>query len=168
MAFLWTVLYIAGIGILANLIGESVPRTWFHWDKFPYRTHAWEKGGKIYEKIGVDRWKDHAPDMSRVMKNMVPKRFETFPTVQSVYTLIKETCVAEITHFILCLCGPVIYLFWFNGWGILIAVLYILFNIPFMIIQRYNRPALLALAKRLEVREERRKHANPDPVGEHR
>ena len=33
----------------------------------------------------------------------------------------------------------------------------VLCNLPFIIIQRYNRPMLVALASRLEAREERRR-----------
>ena len=27
--------YIALIGILAHILGEALPRKWFHWDRFP-------------------------------------------------------------------------------------------------------------------------------------
>ena len=29
--------YMALIGILAHVIGEALPRRWFHWERFPYR-----------------------------------------------------------------------------------------------------------------------------------
>lgn len=32
--------YIALIGILSHVIGEALPRRWFHWDRFPYRAYA--------------------------------------------------------------------------------------------------------------------------------
>lgn len=35
--------YIALIGILAHVLGEALPRKWFHWDRFPYRTFPWEE-----------------------------------------------------------------------------------------------------------------------------
>lgn len=41
---------IAALGISGGIIGELLPRRWFHWDRFPYKTCAWEKNGKIYEK----------------------------------------------------------------------------------------------------------------------
>lgn len=43
---------IAALGISGGIIGELLPRRWFHWDCFPYKTCAWEKNGKIYEKWG--------------------------------------------------------------------------------------------------------------------
>ena len=44
---------IAALGISGGIIGELLPRRWFHWDCFPYKTCAWEKNGKIYEKMGI-------------------------------------------------------------------------------------------------------------------
>lgn len=38
---------IAALGISGGIIGELLPRRWFHWDRFPYKTCAWEKNGKI-------------------------------------------------------------------------------------------------------------------------
>ena len=48
--------------------------------------------------------------------------------------------------------------------GAVIAVIYALSNIPFIIIQRFNRPTLLLLSKRLKQREERLKNANSAAV----
>ena len=44
------------------------------------------------------------------------------------------------------------------------AIAYALSHIPFIIIQRYNRPTLVTLSQRLKEREERIKHAHTDPV----
>ena len=56
-----SIVYVAVIGILAHYIGESLPRSWFSENKFPYRTVSFEKGGRIYEKIGIKRWKQSFP-----------------------------------------------------------------------------------------------------------
>ena len=60
--------YIALIGILAHVLGEALPRKWFHWDRFPYRTFPWEDDGRIYETMGIRRWKDRLPDKSKHTK----------------------------------------------------------------------------------------------------
>lgn len=167
MAFLKSVLYFAILGIGAHFIGEALPRHWFHHDRFPYRTWGWEKNGLIYKKLRIDAWKDRVPDMSRIMKKMVPKRVGKCPKAADVWRLVQETCVAEIVHLALCITAPVIYFFWWNGWGVLCASLVIVGNIPFIFIQRYNRPTLVSLARRLEAREERKRNACADPVGEY-
>ena len=165
MAFLKSLIYYTICGVASHFIGEALPRKWFRYDRFPFRAWKWEKNGTIYEKIHIQDWKDHMPDLSRLMKDMVPKRLGFCPTAEQVRTLIAETCVAEAVHVCLCLVAPVIWLFWRNGMGIFLTGVVIVCNLPFIWIQRYNRPALIAFAKRLEEREERRRYASAHPVG---
>ena len=168
MAFLWSVLYVIALGIASHFIGEAIPRERFDAERFPYRTRGWEQNGRIYEKIKIQVWKDRVPDMSRILKDMVPKRVGVCPKAADVWVLVGETCRAEIVHWGLCIASPVICLFWLEAvWvGALLSAAVILGNLPFILIQRYNRPTLISLARRLEVREERkRNHARIDPVG---
>ncbi len=158
LSFCVSVACIAGGGILANFIGEALPRSWFRADRFPFRTRKWERNGKIYEKVGVHRWKDRVPDMSRVRKKkMVSKHLGKCPTADGVRTLALETCRAEAVHAALCLLSVGLIFLWDNRWlGAGVVVIYVLCNLPFIIIQRYNRPALLGLEERLRRREARK------------
>ena len=154
MPFLRCVLYLAVLGVLAHIIGEALPRRWFSAQRFPFRSARWEKDGRIYKKLGVHRWKDHVPDMSRIMKDMRPKRLEGAElTAQTLQTLVQETCVAECVHAVLILLSPVLLVLW-PGWGgaALCAFDILLLNLPFILIQRYNRPKLAALAERRQRR----------------
>lgn len=160
---IWRSIYLsiacmAGAGILSNFFGELLPRSWFFPDRFPFRPFRWEKSGKIYERLGVRFWKDRAPDMSRVRKKkMVSKHLGLCPTADRVRTLRYETCRAEVVHVLLCLLSPSLIFLWQNRRiGVCIMAIYIFFNIPFIIIQRYNRPALTELESRLRRREERK------------
>ena len=121
MAFLKSVLYVLFCGVASHFIGEALPRRWFHYDRAPFLPWKWEKNGAIYEKIRIQDWKDHMPDMSRVMKDMVPKRLGFCPTSEQVRILVVETCVAETVHVALCLVAPVIWLFWKNGMGVFLS-----------------------------------------------
>ena len=165
MPFLFSVSYVVLCGALSHIIGEAVPRTLFHADRFPYAPWKWERDGAIYDRIHIRAWKDKLPDMSRIFTKMVPKRFDQFPTVEGVQRLIAETCVAEATHGILCLIAPVIWLFWKNWIGVVLSGVVILCNLPFILIQRYNRPILTAFCARLTAREERKRNASTDSVG---
>ena len=159
------ILYIPVIGLLSQFIGVRLPRSWFHPKRFPYAAWKWEKQGKIYNKTYVYKWKDALPDMSRISRRMVRKSITPAQfTPEHVDRLVVETCVAEMVHLILMLLSPVIY--WINPTclGAVIAIAYALSHVPFIIIQRYNRPTLVTLSKRLKEREERIKHAHPDPV----
>lgn len=165
MAFWKSVLYVAIIGVASHFIGEALPRKWFLWDRFPYRAYQWEREGRIYDVLHIRAWKDRVPDMSRLIKRMVPKRVGKCPRSDEILRLVQETCVAEIVHVGLCLLSPGIWLFWKNMTGVWLALLFVLCNLPFILIQRYNRPTLLSLAKRLQIREERKRHARIDSVG---
>ena len=68
--------YIALIGILAHILGEALPRKWFHWDRFPYRTFSWEREGRVYEAMGIRRWKDRLPDKSKHTKKTFTKQMK--------------------------------------------------------------------------------------------
>lgn len=165
MAFWKSCVYVMLLGIASHYVGEALPASWLRWDRFLFRTRKWEKNGAIYEKIRIQDWKDHMPDMSRVMKDMVPKKVGFCPKSADVWILVRETCRAEAVHVALCLCAPVIYLFWKNGMGIFLSAVVILGNLIFILIQRYNRPTLIALAKRLEMREERKRNACAHSIG---
>ena len=173
IAFLKTLLYTLVLGTALYFIGEALPRRWFHAEKFPFRPLRWEREGSVYNKIRIKKWKDRAPDMSKIRKKMVPKRLGVAPKAAQVYRLVQETCVAELIHLILVLGGLPILLFWREHlWlGVILTVGYILGNLAFVAIQRYNRPMLLSLAKRLEKREERQQHVqdtlpeSPDSLG---
>ena len=150
-----SIAYVAVIGILAHYIGESLPRSLFCEYRFPYRTYKWEKGGKAYNRLHIKKWKNRLPDMSRVMRDMLPKKVTFDATSDNIDALIKETCVAECVHYWLCVFSVGIYLIWKNYVGVILAFVFIACNIPFMMIQRYNRPHLIKLRQKLLKREER-------------
>ncbi len=157
MALLKSIIYVALIGIFAHYIGEALPRKFFSEKNFPFKIYKWENNGKIYEYIHIKKWKTKMPDMSRYMKDMLPKSVSFSASSESIDKLIKETCVAEFIHESLCVFAIGIYLFWKNSVGIILVNIYILCNLPFIIIQRYNRPHLIRLRDRLYKKEEKKK-----------
>ena len=158
-------LTVALVGIAAHFLGEALPRRWFDASRFPYRAFAFERNGRFYEALGIRRWKGLLPDKSRFAPGAYKKSIRAGQqTSAHMERLLQETCVAEMVHLILMLLSPIIY--WINptGLGAAIAIVYALSHVPFIIIQRYNRPTLVTLSKRLKEREERIKHAHTDPV----
>jgi glycosyl-4,4'-diaponeurosporenoate acyltransferase len=62
-------------------------------------------------------------------------------------SFIRETCRAELTHWIVFLFGP-LFLMWNLWWvGIIMIVYATLANIPCVITQRYNRIRLQRIAR---------------------
>lgn len=149
MSLLYAVIYIAVLGILSHFVGQALPRARFSAESFPYRTTDWENGGRVYEKLGIKHWKDALPDMSRIMPDMVKKKMTGQNREQGMDVLIAETCVAECVHYWLIVLSLGIFLFWRGVWALVFWLVYnILGNVPFILIQRYNRPRLVLLEQR--------------------
>lgn len=149
MSLLYAVIYIAVLGILSHFVGQALPRARFSAESFPYRTADWENGGRVYEKLGIKHWKDALPDMSRIMPDMVKKKMTGQNREQGMDVLIAETCVAECVHYWLIVLSLGIFLFWRGVWAFVFWLVYnILGNVPFILIQRYNRPRLVLLEQR--------------------
>lgn len=150
MGLLYCVIYIAAIGIASHFIGNAFPRRWFRAEKFPYRSAEWEREGQIYTKLGVRRWKDKVPDMSKICGDMVRKEVAARPTAESVRVLIQESCVAECVHALLAVFSMPVVVFWPGAGGWIVWGLCVMGNLVFVVIQRYNRPRLLKMLRRLE------------------
>ena len=168
MGLYLSIAYIAAIGIAAHFIGEALPRERFDPRRAPFAPWRWEVSGRVYRALRVQAWKDKLPDMSRIAPDMVKKRLSLTGSAAAVRRVAVETCVAEAVHWALMLSSFIIYLCWPQPPGALLAALYGLSHIPFILIQRYNRPTLVKLAERLQQREERIKHAHTDSLSQHR
>ena len=168
MSLILSISYIAAAGVAAHFIGEALPRRRFDPRRFPFAPWPWEKSGRLYRALRVRAWKNKLPDMSRVAPDMVRKSVSLTGSAAAAERVAVETCVAEAVHWALMLLSFVIYLLYSQPPGAALAVLYGLSHVPFIIIQRYNRPTLTTLAERLKQREERIKHAHTDPLGQHR
>lgn len=156
MKLLFSIIYVSIIGILSHYVGEALPRRLFNEKKFPFCIYRWEKDGKIYDLIGIKKWKTKVPDMSRFMRDMLPKRITRKATSENINTLVKETCVAEFIHICLSVLSVGIYFFWKNHIGKFLICVFVVCNTPFILIQRYNRPHLISLRERLKEREEKK------------
>ena len=88
----------AVLGLLAHIVGEALPRRWFHAEAFPYRACAFEKGGRFYQKFGIRAWKDKLPDKSKVARGAYRKSIAAHHEAGALDRLVQETCVAECVH----------------------------------------------------------------------
>ncbi len=136
------------------MTGELFPRSRVRENAFCFQTFSWEKEGKIYEMLKIKKWKKKLIDMSKIMKySKVRKEIGDCVTSKQVAALIKETCIAEASHWFLCIASLPVRQLW-NGWlGFLIWFVYCLGNLPYIIVQRYNRPNLKRLYQKMIDRE---------------
>ena len=151
MYALHCIVYIAAIGIFGFVLGRLMPKRWFDHTRFPYRAAAFERDGQVYEALGIRRWQNRVPDMSRIFPHLMPpKRMTAHLDAQTLLVMIRETCAAEATHALLILAGLGLLAIWPGAGGILLYLIYaILGNLVFLIIQRYNRPRLVRLYERM-------------------
>ncbi len=157
MKLIRSLLFLGLLGLLSYYTGVAFPREWISENKAFFQPCGWEKRGKFYEKFKIKKWKLKLIDMSKIMKSSkVRKEISGEVTEENLTALIKETCVAELSHWFLCVSSVFVCQFWDNWVGGLLWVLYILGNLPFIMIQRYNRPNLKRLRDRLVVRKQQR------------
>ena len=145
---LYSAVYLGVIGLLSNAVARHIPRR-FAPDKPPFGPLPFEKNGQLYEKAGIRKWKDKVPDVSRVLKFMTPKKLVPGDLGTEAENLVQETCVAELVHWTLWALSLPVLLFWRSfGGAVFVSVYNLLGNLPFIMIQRYNRPRLAHLARR--------------------
>lgn len=154
MSLIRCLIYLALIGAAGFILGRLLPKRLFRADRPPFKLLGWEQGGRIYEKVGVKAWKDKVPDMSAILPKLMPsKKLPKEMTPAVLERMIQETCVAEWIHGLLALLGFGCVFLWKGVWGWIASVLYLLGNLPDIIIQRYNRPKLLRIYERARARE---------------
>lgn len=102
----------------------------------------------MYEAFKIKSWKTRLPDVSRVIKQMMPKQITARPDRETLEKLLAETCVAELIHGLLMVFGWGCAFVWRGAGGVTVSLIYMVGNLPFIMIQRYNRPRHRALLAR--------------------
>jgi len=141
----WIIIHMIS-GYLSHLIPETIYRP----SSTLFKPQWWEKNGKIYEKLFlIKRWKDKLPEAGEFFR-LHPFNKKHLLSTDPAYLnrFLLETCRAEMAHLL-----PIVFLplsFPFNPpIGDSIMALYaFLANIPFIMIQRYNRIRLLRIASK--------------------
>ncbi|MDO4938430.1 MAG: hypothetical protein Q4E54_00505 [Lachnospiraceae bacterium] len=152
LKLLYSLIYLSLLGILAFPFGRMLAGIKWNPDRFPFKEYSWEDGGRFYDRcFKIRKWKDKVPDVSKWVSGIVPKKTLKRPSAAELDVMIQETCVAELTHLILCPVSiPVIFIMNNIGGIILFIIDVVLGNIPFAMIQRYNRFRYLKARRRFE------------------
>lgn len=148
------IIYLSVIGVVFFLFGRIIPPKLFLPDEFPFRSFNFEKNGIFYVNLGIKKWKDRLPDMSRIVPLMIPsKKLPQKFTISQIQSMIQETCIAEFIHLLLCFMGCGCIFIWHGKGGWLLFLIYALGNLPYIMVQRYNRPKLLRVLKKMKLKE---------------
>ncbi len=132
------------------LIDPHLPARFFDPARPAYRTQHWEADGEFYRQhLRVDRWKDYLPTFAG--PNGFSKKHLAAADPAYLSSFIQETCRGESNH-VRAVVSVVVMRLWtpFDLW-LFIFTIALIGNLPFIIVQRYNRPRLqraLALTER--------------------
>lgn len=123
------------------LIDPFLPRSWIDPDAWPFRLSEWEEGGEFYRRVlHIDRWKDRLPTFAG-RTGFDKKRLSTSDPAY-LAKFVTETCRGE-SHHLRSIGSVLLMRLWtpFSMWLVMVT-LATMGNLPFIAIQRYNRPRL--------------------------
>jgi len=142
------------ISLTMTIVCEKIPDGFYNYKMWLFRERKWESGGQIYEHFfGVKRWKSKLPDISDFMKWRFNKKHLAQRGSGYLYVFLAESCKSEFTHWMI-ICSTLLFRFWSNFWSTLVIfLLAAILNLPYIIIQRYNRPRLIRLLSKKHVNE---------------
>jgi glycosyl-4,4'-diaponeurosporenoate acyltransferase len=136
-----------------TIICEKIPKKLYHYKKWLFRERNWEQGGRIYEIFGVKKWKSKLPDISDFMKWRFNKKHLAESSSNYLSVFLTESCKSEFTHWMIII-STLFFELW-NDWvtTLFMFVIACFLNLPYIIIQRYNRPRLIKLLRRNKISE---------------
>jgi glycosyl-4,4'-diaponeurosporenoate acyltransferase len=148
----WGVFH-AGTGYAAHRLGDQRLAR----DGWWLRPRRFEDGGRFYRRVlRIHRWKDRLPEAGALFDGGISKRELPGRDVAGLALFVRETRRAELAHWWAMACSP-LFLLWNPPLPSALLVAYgVLVNLPFILIQRYNRFRLQPLLGRLERRGGRR------------
>ena len=119
-------------------------------DGWLLRQRGFEDGGRWYRRrLRIHRWKDRLPEAGGLFAGGTSKRRLPAYDVAGLEAFARETRRAELTHWWALSCGP-LFILWNPPLAATLLVTYgVLVNLPFIVIQRYNRFRIESVLRRL-------------------
>lgn len=113
-----------------------------------YSVRPWERNGKFYTEIlKIKSWKDKLPQY--VSKNGFSKRSMNLNfDKEYIERFILETCRAEWNHLMCCMYFFISFLINSFKYAFIFSIIPVLANLPFLLVQRFNRIRLNRLLKK--------------------
>ena len=143
-AVAWGVFH-AATGYAAYRLGdEQVSR-----DGWLLRPRAFEATGGWYRRwLRIDRWKDKVPEAGDLFPGGISKRHLPAYDDDGLRLFVRETRRAELAHWWAMACG-LSFVLWNPPLASVLLIGYgVVANLPFVVIQRYNRSRTEALLER--------------------
>lgn len=129
---------------------RKIPTSFYEKNQWFFKERKIEK--KLYKKIYLKKWKDKLPEWGKIW-NFEKKNLKKELDLNYIDTFILETKYAEIGHLVMAILGfaciivnPSDYMMM----ALICSFVNVFVQLPFCFIQRYNRPRLVKLKKRLK------------------
>ncbi len=144
------------LSILNTVISIILPESFFIYVKWMFRDRKWEHGGTIYQKLfSIRKWKDKLPELSDIFRKTFSKKKLYSFNVEYLTKYIIESCRSELCHWMIVI-SVIIFSSWFSEDMLnLIFVLAVILNVPYIMIQRFNRPRIVNIMQKNEEKQER-------------
>lgn len=144
------VLFTAEVSYLSNKIPDKV----YSYKRWIFRERKWEKGGEVYHRIlKVKHWKNRLPELGDFLKSVFPKKHIKEYSQKYLQIYLIESCKAELTHWCIIL-SSWLFLLWCDlKISAIIGLVAAVLNLPYVAIQRYNRPRIVKLICSIETRQ---------------
>ncbi|MGP4076934.1 glycosyl-4,4'-diaponeurosporenoate acyltransferase CrtO family protein [Halobacillus sp. K22] len=133
----WVIIHI-GVSVLVSQLPASMVLSF---SKL-YQLKKWERNGRVYERLKIRKWKHVLPEARKWVNQGKGKTAVQLRNEKDFQALDLQTSRSELSHWAQILPSP-LFFFFLPVWAGWVMILYaILFNMPFIIVQRYNRSRL--------------------------
>ncbi|GAE92919.1 glycosyl-4,4'-diaponeurosporenoate acyltransferase precursor [Gracilibacillus boraciitolerans JCM 21714] len=126
--------------LFISVLCLRLPLEFFLKDTYWFKIFRWERSGQLWQKwFKVKKWKSSIIDGTIFLKKGYGKKSLHGSKIDDLKIFATETKRAELTHWLSILPAPLFFL-WNPLWAGWVMILYaLLFNLPIIIVQRYNR-----------------------------
>ena len=128
------------------------PRALYENNIWFFKNYPFEK--ELFKILRVEKWKDRLPEWGKLL-NFEKKYLKKVLSLEYIDKFIMETYYAEFGHLAIGICGFLCILVNPKEYIVMATICSIvnfIIQIPFCIIQRYNRPRLYRIKNRLKNR----------------
>lgn len=132
--------------LVISFLCLKLPSSSFLKDSVWFRIFPWEQSGKLWQRLFyVKTWKGRLIDGTVILRSGYAKKRLHGTRMNDLIGFAAETKRAELTHWLSIVPAPLFFI-WNPVWVGWIMILYAaLFNLPFIIVQRYNRGRIDAI-----------------------
>ena len=138
---------------LVLIVCQRLNEKTFDYRRNIYKSKKFENNGKFYVKyLKIKKWKDKLPQY--VSKNGFSKKNINLKQVGDKKYFEKfliETCRAEWNHLVCCMYAIISMLINKFPFSMIFSIIPVMANLPFLVIQRYNRIRFLNLNSKKSV-----------------